>query len=136
GESVSNGLLLGLLEGKGIVKRAGNEVGQGAKKQNLFLREFDGEGRFDVQNAVQLLGVEHRESDSSNGIRQKRLMSGLTGRGGLVVGQLAAARDMADEATAQGNAPAESSAASAGFGLHHELAGRVFEHADADMIVG
>src|SRR5580704_2703214 len=43
---------------------------------------------------------------------------------------------MANEAVAEGDAAAEGATASAGFGLHDKFARRVFEHADANVIVG
>src|SRR5882672_1880425 len=68
-EAVRDGLLLGFLEGEGVVESASNEVSESAKQQNLFLGEFDGDRRLDIQYAVELFCVEHRESDGSQGIR-------------------------------------------------------------------
>src|SRR5208282_4693503 len=135
GQAIGDGLLLSFLEGKRVVQSAGDQVGQRTKKQNLFLGEFDGKRRFDVQHTVQLFGVEHWESDGGSRIRQERFVRGVHGGGGLVVRQLAAARDMANEAGAKRNAAAKGAAACAGFGLHDEFARRVLQHADADVIV-
>src|SRR2546426_11416180 len=51
-ESVGDRLLLGLLEGKRVMQRAGDEVRERAHQKNFFLGEFRGRGRFDVENAV------------------------------------------------------------------------------------
>ena len=85
---------------------------------------------------MQLLGVEHRESDGGSGILQQRFVGGVSGGRSLVVRQLAAASDMANEAGAQRNAASERAAARAGFGLHHEFARGIFQHADAYVVVG
>jgi len=57
GEPVGDGLLLGLLEGKGVVQRAGDEVGQRAQQENFFLGEVHRHGRLDVQDAKELFGI-------------------------------------------------------------------------------
>ena len=71
-ESVGDRLLLGFLEGKRIVKRAGNQVGQRAQQENFFLGEIHWPGRLDKQNAVELFGVKNRQCDGRHGIRQQR----------------------------------------------------------------
>src|SRR5882762_4845298 len=57
GEAVGDGLLLCFLEGKSVVQRAGDKVGQRAQKENFLLGEVHGYRGLDVQNAMELFGV-------------------------------------------------------------------------------
>ena len=41
GEAIGDGLLLGLLEGIGVVQGPGDEVGESADEQNFFLGKLD-----------------------------------------------------------------------------------------------
>ncbi len=58
-EPVGDRLLLRLLEGKRVVQRAGDEVRERAHQKNFLLGKVRGRGRFNVENAVQLVGVEN-----------------------------------------------------------------------------
>src|SRR5690349_16204525 len=135
-ESVGDGLLLSFLERERIVERAGDEVGERAKQQDFFFGEIRGRGGLDVQNAVKLLGVENRQSDGGDGIRQERLQGAVRGRVGTENRHLAVARNVADEAFAKGDALAERAAARARFGLDYNFARGVVERADTDVVVG
>jgi hypothetical protein len=77
GKTVSDGLLLGFLEGIGVMQGARDQIGKSAEKQNLLFGEFEGKRRFDVQHAVKLFGVENRERDSGLGVREERLVRGV-----------------------------------------------------------
>src|SRR4029077_6000934 len=74
-------------------------------------------------------------SDVCSSDLQERLVGRVSGGRSLVVGQLAASGDMADEAVAERDEPAENATARAGFSLDKQFACRVFKHADADVIV-
>ncbi len=70
GEPIGDGLLLCFLEGKRVVQRAGDQVGQRAQKENFLLGEVHRYGGLYVKNAVELFGVKNRQGDGSHGIRQ------------------------------------------------------------------
>ena len=98
GEAVGDGLLLRLLEGEGVVKSAGNQIGEGVEKERIFLGNFYQLHRFNVEDAVQVVGIEDGKSHCREGLRENRLGESLiVGRGAEGSG-LAGASNLADEA--------------------------------------
>ena len=73
GETVGDGLFLRLLERRRVVQRAGDQVCEGAQEQILLLRRNPRDRGFDIQDAVELLGVENGQSDGRERIWQERL---------------------------------------------------------------
>src|SRR5271157_2555185 len=136
GEAVGDGLLLGFLKGEGVVQRAGDQVRKGAEEERFLFGEFDAVAGFDIQDAVQIIGVKNRQGHGGQGIGQNRLGAILRAGEGTEHGGLAGARDLADEAGVEGKAQSGGAAALAGLGLDVKLARGVIENRDADMVVG
>jgi hypothetical protein len=74
GETVGDGLLLGFLEGIGVMQSARNQIGKCAEQKYLLFGEFERKRRFDVEHAMKLFGVEDRERNSGIGVREERLV--------------------------------------------------------------
>ena len=136
GEAIGDGLLLGFLEGEGVVQRAGDQVGEGAEEERFFLGEFDAVSGFDVKNAVQVIGVKDRQGHGGKGIGEDGPGAILRAGEGTERGGFAGARDLADEAGVQRKTKSGGAAALAALGLDVQLARGVIENRDADMVVG
>src|SRR5258708_305192 len=117
------------------MERAGDEVGEGAEQERLFLGEIHRLESFDVENAVEMVGVENRKAHGGGGIRENGL------RATLIVGERAVdcgfpgARHLADEAGVERQTLSKRVTACAAFGLDDEFARGVIEQGDADVVV-
>jgi len=136
GEAVGDGLLLGFLESKGVVQRAGDQVGKGAEEEPFLFGEFDAVMGFDVKDAVKVIGVKDRQGHGGKGIGEDGPGAILRAGEGTERGGLAGARDLADEAGVEGKTKSGGAPALAALGLDVELARGVVENRDADMVVG
>src|SRR5437667_2972207 len=136
GEAVGDGLLLSLLEGQSIMQSAGDQVRERAEKEHFFIAEVEGLGGFDVEGAVELLGVEDRQSDGSQRVFQDGAEGGIAGIQPAERRHLARTRDMSEQTHAERDAPAESVAALTRFGLDDHFARGIVEQGDADVVVG
>ncbi len=65
------------------MERAGDEVGEGAEQERFFLGEIHRLESFDVENAVEMVGVENRKAHGGGGIRENGF------RASLIVGERA-----------------------------------------------
>ena len=135
-KAVGDGLLLRFLEGKRVVKSAGNEVGQCAQQENFLLREIHRHAGLDVQNAVELFRIKNRQCDGRHGVRQQRPQCPVCRTSGAVRCHVAIARHLADEAGSERYALTQSPTPFSRFGLDHHFARSIIQHADADVIVG
>ncbi len=119
GEAVSDGLLLRLLEGEGVVKSAGNQIGEGVEKESIFLGNFYQLHGFDVQDAVQVFGIKDRKSHCREGLRENRLGESLiVGRGAEGSG-LTGTSDLSDEARIEWKPTADRAATGSAFGVDY-----------------
>jgi hypothetical protein len=66
GEAVGDGLLLGFLEGEGVVERAGEEIGERAQQSDIRIGKITAFGGFDVENAEESLAVGDGQRDAGD----------------------------------------------------------------------